>query len=158
MSILVTIADYITDLMSVDADKVLVGRENATQETFSNDYIVVDTLATTPNSHSREYDWDNEVETRTTSLQGSFTIEFYGDNAEVNANKFVNIQSSQLGKDLQKQYNITLYRPSSINNLKQQAGNKYFNRFEIEIKIQYNQSFEIDTLRIEEIPVEYTQE
>ena len=156
--ILVAIADYITDLMSVGASKVIVGRENATQETFSNDYIVVDTLTTTPQSHSREYDWDAEKETRITSLQGSFTIEFYGDNAEVNANKFVNIQSSQLGKGLQKQYNITLYRPSSINNLKQQAGNKYFNRFEIEIMIQYNQSFEIDTLRIEKIPVEYTQE
>ena len=156
MNILVTLADYATELMSFDETKVIVGRENATQETFANDYIVVDALATLPKSHSREYDWDNEIEKRTTSLTGSFTFEFYGPNAETNAYKFVNIISSQQGKDLQKTKGITMYRPSSVNNLKQQAGNKYFNRFEIEIMVQYNESFEIDTLRIEEIPVSQT--
>lgn len=156
--ILVTLAEYITALMSFDTTKVIVGRENGTQEIFSNDYIVVDNLNTTPKAHGREYDWDEEVETRRTSFEGKFTIEFYGDNAETNANKFINIQSSQLGKDLEKSKNITIYRPSSVNNLKPTLGNKYFNRIEIEILVQYNQSFEIDTLRIEEIPVEYTQE
>ena len=156
--ILVTLADYITNLMDFDETKVIVGRENATQETFANDYIIVDTLATTPTSHNREYDWDLEKENRITSLQGTFTFEFYGPNSEANAYKFVNIVSSQKGKDLQKTNEITLYRPSSVNNLKQQAGNKYFDRTEIEIIVQYNQSFEIDTLRIEEIPVEYTKE
>lgn len=158
MSILITLADYATDLMDFDATKIIVGRENATQKTFANDYIVVDTLSTTPTSHSKEYDWDLEKENRTTSLQGTFTFEFYGPNAETNAYKFVNIVSSQKGKDLQKTNGITLYRPSSVNNLKQLAGNKYFDRIEIEIIVQYNQSFEIDTLRIEEIPVEYNQE
>lgn len=156
--ILIKLADYVTDLMDFDETKVIVGRENAAQETFANDYIVVDTLATVPTSHSREYDWDLEKENRTTSLQGTFTFEFYGPNAETNAYKFVNIVSSQKGKDLQKTNGITLYRPSSVNNLKQLAGNKYFDRIEIEIIVQYNQSFEIDTLRIEEIPVEYNQE
>lgn len=158
MSILITLADYATSLMDFDETKVIVGRENATQETFANDYIVVDTLATTPTSHNREYDWDLEKENRITSLQGTFTLEFYGPNAETNAYKFINIVSSQKGKDLQKTNEITIYRPSSVNNLKQLAGNKYFDRIEIEIVVQYNQSFEIDTLRIEEIPVEYTEE
>ncbi|WP_373073907.1 hypothetical protein [Sulfurimonas sp.] len=156
--ILVTLAEYITELMSFDADKVIVGRENGNQKIFSNDYIVVDTLSVLPQAHGREYEYDTEIETRRTSFQGTFTIEFYGPNSETNAYKFTNIQSAQAGKDLEKSKNITVYRPSSLNNLKQQLGNKYFDRIEIEILVQYNQSFEIDTLRIEEIPVEYTQE
>lgn len=152
--ILVTLADYATALMGFDADKVIVGRENADQETFSNDYIVVDTLTpATPRSHNRKYDSILEKEKMITSLQGSFTIEFYGPNAESNAYKFINITSSQTGKDLQKSNAITVYRPSSVNNLKQQAGNKFFDRYEIEIMVQYIESFEIDTLRIERIPV-----
>ena len=152
--ILITLADYATALMSFDPTKVIIGRENADQDTFSNDYIVVDNLApATPKSHNKKYDSDTEKELRTTSFVGSFTFEFYGPNAESNAYKFVNIVSSQAGKDLQKTNGITMYRPSSVNNLKQQAGNKFFDRYEIEIMVQYNASFEIDTLRIERIPV-----
>lgn len=155
--ILVTLADFATELMNFDETKVIVGRENADQETFSNDYIVIDNLApATPQTHSRDYDYTNEKETLNTSLTGTFTFEFYGPTAETNAYKFLNLLSSQSSRDLQKAKGFTSYRPSSITNLKQQAGNKYFDRYEIEVLIQYNQSFEIDTLRIEKIPVSQT--
>jgi len=154
--ILDDLANYITSLMTFEPTKVLIGRENATKETFAQNYIVVDTLTASENiSSNREYDSETERETLITTLRGRFTLEFYGDNAEQNANTFVNLQSSQKARDLQKSYGISVFRGYSVNNLKQIYGNRYFNRYEIEVIIQYNISTVIDTLRIEEIPISY---
>lgn len=154
--ILDKLANYITELMAFDETKILIGRENATQDNFSQDYIVVDILAPATNiSNGRDYNSDTEKEKLNTTQLGSFTLEFYGTNGYTNVNKFINLQLSQQGKDLQKLHDLTVYRASSINNLKQVIGNKHFDRYEIEVMVLYNESLEIDTLRIEEIPVEY---
>ena len=156
--ILIKLADYVTDLMGFDTTKVIVGRSNATQETFTQDYIVVDILSPSQIvSTGRDYDSDTEKEDLRSVISGKFTLEFYGSNGYDNINKFMNLQNSQSGKDIQKTYAITTYKSSTINTLPQQVGNKYFDRYEIEIMVQYNSSLEIDTLRIGEIPVEYSQ-
>jgi hypothetical protein len=157
--ILDQIADYVTALMAFDPSKVIIGRENAIKENFSQNYIVIDTLAPAVNfSNGRDYNPITEKEKLNTVQKGSFTLEFYGTDSDSNCNKFVNLQSSQQGKDLQKTYGITCYKASNINNLKQLVGNKYFDRYEIEVMVLYNDSFEIDTLRIEEIPTVYVTE
>lgn len=154
--ILIKLANYVTELMTFDETKVLIGRENATRDNFSQNYIVIDTLAPAGNlSNGRDYNYTTEKEKLNTVQKGSFTLEFYGTAAYSNCNKFVNLQSSQQGKDIQKTHGITCYKASTINNLKQLAGNKYFDRYEIEVMVLYNDSFEIDTLRIEEIPTMY---
>jgi len=156
--ILVTIADYITNLLTFDATKVIIGRENATQDIFSQDYIVIDSLAPAENvSDGRDYDYDLEKETLRSYLSGRFTLEFYGDNAYTNAYKLINMQRSQLARDLQKSYSININAVLSVNNLKQIVGSKYFNRYEVEIMIQYIESIDIDTLHIESIDVGYIQ-
>lgn len=155
--ILIKVADYVTELMSFDETKVLIGRENATKETFSQDYIVIDNISpATVVANNRAYDYDTEKEDLNSNLSSRVTLEFYGDNAYTNIYKYVNLLNSQQGRDLQKAYDVTFYKPSAINDLKQVVGNKYFDRYEIEIMIQYNENILIDTLRIEEIPVEYS--
>jgi len=156
--ILDKLANYITELMTFDESKVLIGRENATRDNFSQNYIVVDILAPAANiSNGRDYDYDTEKEILNTVQTGSFTLEFYGTSGYTNVNKFINLQLSQQSRDLQKTHELTVYKASNINNLKQVVGNKHFDRYEIEVMVLYNESLEIDTLRIEEIPVEYIQ-
>jgi len=154
--ILDKIADYTTNLLSYDETKVIISRENATQKTFSDNYIVIDTLSpANPIGSTRMYDYENEKETFITLFNAKITLEFYGSNGYDNAYKFINLQNSQLARDLQRTYEITLFKDLTINNLKQVVGNRYFNRFEIEITVQYNIITIIDTLRVESIPVEY---
>ena len=153
--ILDKVADYITELMNFDPTRVLIGRENATQETFTNDYIVVDTLSPIINIGSkRSYDKVNEKETFYTLLKTNITFEFYGSNAYTNMFKFVNLQNSQLARDLQKKYEFTIYKTKNINNLKQTFGNKYYERYEVEVMIQFYETQEINTLRIDEVVVD----
>jgi len=150
--ILTKVADYITELLSIGPEQVLIGRENATIETFENDFIVVDSLTPAlPISTNREYDKENEIESFVTFLEMKVTLEFYGANAYSNAFKFLNLQNSQLARDLQKKYEITLYKTGSINNLKQIVGDRYFERYEVELKVQFVEKTSIETLRIDEI-------
>ena len=140
--ILDKLANYITELMTFDETKVLIGRENATQNNFSQDYIVVDILAPSTNiSNGRDYNSVTEKEKLNTVQSGSFTLEFYGTSGSTNVNKFINLQLSQKGRDLQKTHELTVYKASNINNLKQIVGNKHFDRYEIEVMVLYKLLF-----------------
>jgi len=117
---------------------------------------VIDILVpTTPIGSTRQYDYDNETETFNTIFKVKVTLEFYGSEAYSNTYRFVNLQNTQKARDLQKQYEITLFKDMTINNLRQTINGRYFERYELEIMIQYNESLEVDTYRIEEIPIEY---
>lgn len=152
---MIKLCNYIRDLLDYPTEKIILGRENATEQTFTEDYIVVDNLNIYPSSHSSFFDGTLEKMVYYTFYEGSFTIEFYGLSAEATAQKFIDIQSCQKGLDLQKVHELTVYRPTSLNNLKQRAGGKYFNRVEIELKCSYNTQTEIEQWRIAQIPINY---
>lgn len=151
--ILIELAKYVTELLSYDETKVIVGRENAVQKTFEENYILVDSLSPAKILTSlKSYDDAKEILTITNILKGTFTLELYGKDAYMNTYKFLAMQNSQFAKDLEKKYQIMVGKGENINNIKQQAGGRYYNRYEIEITIQYNEILQIDALRIEEIP------
>ena len=151
--ILIDLANYVTELLNYDETKILVGRENATQKTFEDDYIVIDTLSPAQNLTTlKKYDGVNETLNITNILKGTFTLEFYGKDAYMNVYKFLAMQNSQLAKDLEKKYQIMVGKGENINNTKQQAGGRYYNRYEVEVVIQYDETLQIEALRIEEIP------
>lgn len=152
--ILEKIADYVTSVMEYDEENVLIGRDNINLKDFERNIIVVDFLGRPQSmSNERKYDYDLEEETFCTIFNGSFTVEFYGDNSYINVNKFINLSNSQRSKDYQKTNEITVFKSKGFNDLKQVVGNRYFERYEVEILVQYSESLTIDTYRIESIPV-----
>ena len=90
-------------------------------------------------------------------MEGTFTLEFYGEDCENNATNFINLKNSQGGKDAQKSKSITVFDATSVNSLRQQIGKRYFDRYEVEIMIQYSLSSTIDTLNITSIELTYEQ-
>jgi len=157
--ILSKIADYLTDLMNYTPEKILIGRENATQKMFETDYIIVDMLSPGQVLTSlTKYNADTEIMTINNILKGTFTLEFYGNEAYSNVYKFLALQNSQLSKDLETKYQIMVGKGENINNTKQQAGGRYYNRYEVEVTIQYNELLEIDTYKITSIPLELMNE
>lgn len=154
--ILVSIANVIKTMLDYDESLILIGRENATQENFSNNYIVVDHLASNPVSKPiRHYDYDNEIETFTTKFQGTFTIEFYGNNAMINHIDFVNSIDKQESKYQQRLEEITIFNAMSTNNRKMQTTSRTYERYEVEIVVQYVIKTESNRLRIESIQTEF---
>lgn len=155
--ILVSIARVTQAMLNYNPDLILIGRENATQENFSNNYIVIDHLASTPTSKpKRSYDYNNELETFTTTMQGTFTIEFYGNDAILNHIDFINLIGNQESRYQQKLEDIVIFDASSTNNRKMQTTSRTYERYEVEIVVQYVIKSEVERLRIESIPTEFT--
>jgi hypothetical protein len=72
--------------------------------------------------------------------------------------KFLGLQNSQNARDLQKKYKITVYKGTNVNNLKQQVGSRYYERYEVEIMVQFVETEQINTLRIDEAVTKYEKE
>lgn len=154
--VLVSLANITKDMMNYDPTLMIIGRDNATQENFSKNYIVFDTLASNPVSKKREYDPELERELFTTTMQGTFTVEFYGSNARQNHINFINLLGSQESRYSQLQNDITIFNPNSSNNRKMQTNSRFYERYEVEVIVQYKIKTEIDRLRIDEIPTNFT--
>lgn len=149
--ILTKIAQYVSDL---GFDNIILGRLNYNNIDFNNDLIVVDTLAINMLGSSDAYDGDTEVIAYATKYKGVFTVNFYGDNADTNASDFINKCRSQSGYDSEVSNGITVYKPTTITDLRTQEGTQYFNRYEVELTVMYFISTDIDTLRIDTANVE----
>jgi len=155
MNVLINIANVVKNTLSYDESKIIIGRENATQQTFTNDYIVIDELVSISQGTVSTFDDVNETETFKTSMNGTFTIECYGDNAQINAINFLNLQESQEFYDAQKAENIIVYKTKNVNNKKIKTNSNYYARYEIEIVVNYVVETVIGRLRIDEIPSDF---
>lgn len=147
--ILDTLATYITDLLTFDETLVVIGRENALEESSSKNYIVIDELVSIPDARQSSFDGDTEVQELTEVNKGDFTIDFHGDDARQNAINFKLLQRSQAGYELQRDLEISVFNASSMIDVKKLQGSQYGSRYQIEIKVQYNEVVAVDTLRID---------
>lgn len=155
-NVLVSLARTIEKTLNYDPSLILIGRENATQENFSNNYIVVDHLASTPSTKpKREYDYDNEIETFATTMSGTFTIEFYGNDALTNHINLINLIGNQESLYQQRLEGIVIFNAMNSNNRKMQTSSRFYERYEVELVVQYTIKTESERLRIESIPTEY---
>ena len=154
--VLLSLYEVVKATLNYDENLILIGRENATQETFTRNYIVVDTLASVPNGRPlKKYDDVNEIEYWHTNMTGTFTLEFYGTKARVNHANFLNLINSQDCRDAQKANEIVLFLPKNKNNLKMQTQSKFYERYEIEVVIQYAVKTAVDRLRIDTAEIDY---
>ena len=115
---------FVRDMMRIitpdfPEKQIFSGRCNEVQNDFNTDYIVVDDLAPSERiSGQITYDGDAEVQTITNSYITTFTIDFYGDNAYDNINKFILLARSQAAYELKIVLGIGIYQVSTIQDLK----------------------------------------
>lgn len=146
---------FIRDLLELPETQIKSGRDNAVQTDFNIDFIVVDDLAPSERiSGSLDYDGDAEVQTISNNYMTTFTIDFYGNNAYDNVNRFVLLARSQSAYESKKVLGIGIYQVSSIQDLKKLTGQQYGNRYQVTIKVEDCRAVDVDTLRIDEAQIE----
>lgn len=133
-----------------DAIETVLARTNYKKIDFTEDLIVVDDLTpAVPLSNIDRFDGVNEKMNYDTFVSQLVTIDFYGDSALDNANQYLGLLRSQKATELKSTYDLNVYSPSSITDLKEQINTNWFNRYQIELTISYMINVEISTLRIE---------
>ena len=150
---------YIRDLLGIKECHIASGRDNA----YSNQedlLVVVDDLApAVQQSVTKTYDGSDNVEEMTidAAMLGQFTVNFYGNKnkARESAYIFSTLRNTEGSKTLQKTYGISIFRVSSITDLRQLAGKTYHERYEITLNVGYNITNTIGTLRFDEAQFEF---
>ena len=143
------LADYVTGLLDFNPSLVIVGRENAVKVDSLKNYIIVDELFSVPDARTPSYDGEAEELEHNILMRGDFTIDFHGEDARANAAKFQVLQNSQSSKDLQRSLGITVFHATAFRDLKLLEGSQYKPRYQIELKLLYNETEIVDTLRID---------
>lgn len=156
MDIKEKVAQYVTGLLSVDADTVIIGRESLERIDFDSDFIIVDALALgIPVGRAESFDGDTEKQTFNARFNGTFTLDFYGCNAYDTAYKLILLQASQANFELSRDIGLTVNYVSNITDLRSVEGSQQNNRIQVEMMVAYEEQVIIDTLRIDEAQLEF---
>lgn len=160
MSPLIQFAKYVRDLLAQpEGEVVILGRENMRRDDMTGLQIVVDELEPTRRlTTAQKYDGDSEVMTHSQQHRGIFSVNFYGDGAFEQTQKFILIKNSQKGYELSRDLGIDVYTPTGYQNLKLLTGEQYSERYQIECNVIFTVSAAVDTLRIETAQIEEPKE
>ncbi len=153
----IQVADFTKALMNDNNLIIILGRENFENVDFTKDLILIDSLTVAKNiSATDSYNGTSEIQTFTTYFNQLFTLDFYGDNAYSNANKFVALLRSEKANWYLKDYNLSMLNANSIIDLKDLLGTDYVSRYQIEVSVNYFVNVDISTLKIDTINYEIT--
>ena len=153
----IQIADFTKALMNDEDLIIILGRENFENVDFTKDLILIDSLTPAKNISAMDsYNGTSEIQTFTTYFNQLFTLDFYGDNAYTNANKFVALLRSEKANWYLKDYNLSMLNANSIIDLKDLLGTDYVSRYQIEVSVNYFVNVDIGTLKIDTINYEIT--
>lgn len=130
----------------------VLARSNYKIDDFTEDNIIVDSLTPAqPLGNIESFDDVNEIYNYGTKLQMTCTVDFYGNNAEANAFRYMALLRSQKATELKSQYSLNVFNPTGVTKLNELIGTTQYNRYQIELNISYIHTEEIDTLRIDEV-------
>lgn len=148
----IQVADFTKALMNDTNLIIILGRENFENVDFTQDIILIDSLTPARNiSVTDSYNGTDEIQTFTTYFNQLFTLDFYGDNAYNNANKFIALLRSEKANWYLKDYNLSMLNANSMIDLKDLLGTDYTNRYQIEVSVNYFVNVDIETLRIDSV-------
>lgn len=153
----IQVANFTKALMNDINLIIILGRENFENVDFTKDLILIDSLTGAKNiSVTDSYNGTSEIQTFTTYFNQLFTLDFYGDNAYTNANKFVALLRSEKANWYLKEYKLSMLNANSIIDLKDLLGTDYTNRYQVEVSVNYFVNVDISTLKIDTINYEIT--
>ena len=154
--VLLALFEVVKAMLNYDEKLIMIGRNNATQDTFSKNYIVLDTLGASAQSKpKRHFDHVNEREYWETRMAGTFTLEFYGKDCNQNHINFINLIRCQESIEAQNKHNIVLFDVKNTNDYKQTINSKTYDRYEVEVVIQYFIRSVVDRKRIDAADINY---
>ena len=153
------LAIFVRDLLTYDEQLIRIGRENYTRKDFSQPYIVVDGIGPqTRISRANYYDGDTETQSLGVRMNAPCTLNFYGPDAYDTAVQFTLMMASQTSLELQKTQGITVYRVSSLTDVKALTGQQYGENIELQLNVEYNQSIDLSVKRIDTAQIEILSE
>lgn len=145
----VNLAKYVRDLLDLTTEQVEIGRDNFERTDFAATLIVVDEINSRPLGSRRKFDSDNEQINVTSKWLGDFTLDFFGTNAKTNVSRFSLLQKTEKAYELQRDLGIAVYVGSVRSDLKKLTGSQYSADYQLELKLEYNESIIEPTLRID---------
>lgn len=147
---MIAMSKFVRDLLIYNEQLITFDRTDASEGDFSTSYIVVNgSNIANKTSSGRNYDGELEIMNYNSSFAQAIILEFYGDDAYVNASNFELLAPSQLGADLKRTLGISISNVSSATDVKQVLGYTHGNRVHLEMNINYNPSIDVDTLRVD---------
>lgn len=144
------LARYIRDLLIYQESLILFGMDNEELINSQENYIVVDGLSNSSEGFAEVFDGNTEEMTYFKTTKGQVTISFYGVDAYENLSNFKLLQHSQKSYELQRDLGLAVFLPTNTTNLKNLIGSKYANRQDMDLVLQYEESIDVATLRIDE--------
>ncbi|AUR84241.1 tail-completion protein [Vibrio phage 1.052.A._10N.286.46.C3] len=157
--ILKNFARLVRDLLGYDEQLIKFDRENMPEGDFHTSYIVVNSSSViSRTSAGRRYDGDTEEMTHINSQSRQIILEFYGDDAYENADRFFLLSESQLAYDLKRNLDLTIGRVSTSTDVGQLLGKFYGNRVHLEMNVQFNTVTTIETRRIDTAQFEFLED
>ncbi len=102
--------------------KVRYGRTNFDRKDFNENLVTVDYSTATPIGRGETFDGTKEVTSHTVLTKYHATITSYGEDARVNLDKLNAYSNSQLARDKQREFGLTVHNFSSITNLREIQG------------------------------------
>ena len=145
------LAMYVRDLLQQPEGSVVVlGRHNVRQDDLTALQIAVDTMGPARRMNvSRKYDGHIEEMTHAQQWVQPCVINFYGDQAYAEAQRFMLISHGQTGYELQRDSGIAVFLASQITDVKLLTGENFSSRFEIALNVQFTESAVESVLRID---------
>lgn len=152
---LVELAKFTRDLLVIPESQMSIGRRNFDRNDFKSLKIVIDQISPAiPLTRGQDFDGDAENMEYYALYQAPCTVDFYGDTAFATAQKFVLTLQSQLGYELQRDGQITVFQSSNLIDVALLTGEQYSQRYQVEINVQLTLTHDIATLRIDEAQTE----
>lgn len=149
------VARYLRDLLNYDEGLIAFGRDNYEPKDIQEGSILIDYLTAVPFNRQQDYDGVTEIMTYRTKINAEITLDFYGDTGFFNANKFISLSKSERSRQLQQQYQVTIFAPLSTNNLRKLVGTNQRERIEVTfnawiLSVQTEPVLRIDTVQLDE--------
>lgn len=153
------VARFVRDLLNYDENLISFDHTEEIMADKVTSYIVVNSSNVADKlSSGRAYDGDAEIMTYSNSYQQPIILEFYGENAYTNASDFSLLSDSEKARKLKRQHGISISRVSTSTDVKKLLGYQFGNRVDIEFNINYAPTIDVETLRIDTVPTEFTED
>lgn len=118
----------------------------------------IEDLAIVPTGKSDDFNGDTEVRTLSTSYEGDFIIDFYGDKGLENATTFLNMQNSEVDYEWQRDNSIRISHANRITNIKTYDKGANQDLYQVELKANFTKSTTVTTKRIDTAIHEFLKE
>lgn len=147
---LIAVARFVRDLLGYDEQLIKFDRKNIISTDFATSYIVVNgSLPQSVLARGQRFNGDAEVMTYSASVSHAIVLEFYGDKAYVNAERFLMLSESQYANELRRTHLLTIMAVSNIIDVGQLLGQSHGNRVHLSFNVQYAPARDEQTLRID---------